>query len=230
MKHSLQGASRLSACNVLDDFGAVLLTDAAPSGVPFLASRRSSSSVVMPSRLGSSRLSASLCTRSVRRMHSRAALSHVDAAGRAAMVDVSDKPTSARSATARAVVLLGPVAYKALVEGTNAKGDVLATARIAGLLAAKKTADLIPLCHPLLISHAAVEFDLCATRHLLTITASASCAGGTGVEMEAMTAASVAALTVYDMCKAASKGIVISELRLLQKSGGKSGSWHASEA
>jgi len=122
-------------------------------------------------------------------------------------------------------VQLGPTAFEALSD--NAKGDVLAVARVAGVLAAKRTADLIPLCHPVPISHASVDFELDAAAHSLHITASASCTAGTGVEMEAMTAASVAALTVYDMCKAASKGIVISELRLLRKSGGKSGEWRA---
>ena len=103
----------------------------------------------------------------------------------------------------------------------------LAVARVAGILAAKRTAELVPLCHPLLLSHTAVDFELCAATHSLSVRASASTAGGTGVEMEAMTGAAVAALTVYDMCKAASKGIVLREVRLLEKTGGKSGTWRA---
>ncbi|EOD09877.1 hypothetical protein EMIHUDRAFT_58000, partial [Emiliania huxleyi CCMP1516] len=153
-------------------------------------------------------------------------LSHIDAAGAASMVDVSGKATTKREAVAGATVQLGPTAELPWTDTPLLEpGDVLAVARVAGVLAAKRTADLIPLCHPLLISHASVDFELDAAAHSLHITASASCAAGTGVEMEAMTAASVAALTVYDMCKAASKGIVISELRLLRKSGGKSGEW-----
>ena len=157
-----------------------------------------------------------------------AALSHIDAEGKASMVDVSAKAPTERSATAAAVVALGEVAYGALTAGDNAKGDVLGVARVAGVLAAKRTAELIPLCHSLALSHVALDFELkpppaCEVH----ITATARCAGATGVEMEALTAASVAALTVYDMCKAASKGIVIREVRLLEKTGGKSGTWRA---
>jgi len=141
------------------------------------------------------------------------------------MVDVGHKRPTRREAVAVATVELGPAAYGALA--ANAKGDVLSVARVAGILAAKRTAELIPLCHPLLISHAQVDFTLHPAAHSLTVTASAACDGGTGVEMEAMTAASVAALTVYDMCKAASKGIVLRDVRLLRKSGGKSGEWRA---
>jgi cyclic pyranopterin phosphate synthase len=141
------------------------------------------------------------------------------------MVDVGHKRSTRREAVATATIDLGPTAYAALA--ANAKGDVLAVARVAGILAAKKTAELIPLCHPLLISHSAVDFVMHPATHCLTVTASAACDGGTGVEMEAMTAASVAALTVYDMCKAAFKGIVIRDLRLVRKSGGKSGEWRA---
>lgn len=155
-------------------------------------------------------------------------LTHLDEAGRASMVDVGHKRATRREAVAVATVELGPVAYGALA--ANAKGDVLSVARVAGILAAKRTAELIPLCHPLLISHASVEFTLQPAAHSLTVTASAACDGGTGVEMEAMTAASVAALTVYDMCKAASKGIVLRDVRLLRKSGGKSGEWRADQA
>ena len=154
------------------------------------------------------------------------ALSHVDAQGRAAMVDVSAKQASARTAVAESMVRLGPTAFGLLARGEVAKGDVLTVARVAGILAAKRTPELIPLCHPLLLSHAAIEFEMVEARHELRIEASASCAGGTGVEMEAMVAASVAALTVYDMCKAVSKTIEIGGVRLASKTGGKSGAWH----
>jgi len=154
-------------------------------------------------------------------------LTHLDAAGRARMVDVSAKAPTLRTAVAEATVALGHVAYDALVRGGNPKGDVLAVARVAGVLGAKRTAELVPLCHPLLLSHVGVDFELLPDAHALRITASASCAAGTGVEMEAMVAVSVSALTVYDMCKAASKGIVISQVRLLSKQGGKSGAWCA---
>ena len=141
------------------------------------------------------------------------------------MVDVTGKAQSRRSATAVASVALGPQAFGALEAAGNAKGDVLGTARLAGILAAKRTADLIPLCHPLALTHVSVQLEPNAPRHEVSIVATASCDGNTGVEMEAMTAASVAALTVYDMCKAASKGIAISQVRLERKSGGKSGTW-----
>ena len=180
-----------------------------------------------------------------RAVHSRAAgaaggaaaLSHIDAEGKAAMVDVSAKVATGRSATAEAVVALGEVAYGALTAGGgggggagagNAKGDVLGVARVAGVLGAKRTAELIPLCHPLALSHVSVDFELRPPPACeVVIRASARCVGATGVEMEALTAAGVAALTVYDMCKAASKGIVIREVRLLEKTGGKSGTWRA---
>ena len=156
---------------------------------------------------------------------SAADLSHIDHRGEASMVDVSAKAASKRTAVAGATVLLGPGAFAALTSGQNAKGNVLATARIAGIMAAKRTSDLIPLCHPLGLDHVAVELTERADAHALDIVASATCTGVTGVEMEALSAASVAALTVYDMCKAAHKGIVISEIKLLSKSGGKSGEW-----
>ena len=163
-----------------------------------------------------------------------AALSHIDAEGKAAMVDVSAKVATGRSATAEAVVALGEVAYGALTAAGggagagNAKGDVLGVARVAGVLGAKRTAELIPLCHPLALSHVSVDFELRPPPACeVVIRASARCVGATGVEMEALTAAGVAALTVYDMCKAASKGIVIREVRLLEKTGGKSGTWRA---
>jgi|SRR5215471_12826829 len=154
-------------------------------------------------------------------------LSHLDDQGRASMVDVSAKQDSERSASAEAIVVLSEEAYDLVLSGTAKKGDVLATARIAGIMAAKKTSELIPLCHPLALSHAAVEFTPLPERHALKIVASARTTGPTGVEMEAMTAASVAALTVYDMIKAVDRSVVIEQVRLLTKSGGKSGTYEA---
>ena len=154
-------------------------------------------------------------------------LSHIDDQGRASMVDVSDKDSTERLATAEAIILLSPEAYRLVVSGTAKKGDVLATARIAGIMAAKKTSELIPLCHPLALSHVGVDFDPLPERNAFRIVASAKTTGPTGVEMEALTAASVAALTVYDMVKAVDKGAIIDSIRLLTKSGGKSGSYEA---
>ena len=146
------------------------------------------------------------------------------------MVDVSGKGATQRKAVASATVLLGPAAFAALSRGDNAKGNVLATAKVAGVMAAKRTADLIPLCHPLGLDHVGIEMTERAEAHALDIVASATCTGPTGVEMEALSAAAVAALTVYDMCKAAHKGIVVTDIRLLSKSGGRSGEWRAGDA
>ena len=155
-------------------------------------------------------------------------LSHLDAAGRPIMVDVAGKTPGRRSATAEAGVELGPEIAALLREtGGVAKGNVIDTARIAGIMAAKRTAELIPMCHPLALDVVRIDARLDDTR--LTLTATAACTAATGVEMEAMTAASVAALTVYDMCKAAGKGIVIRSVRLLEKTGGKSGTWRAED-
>lgn len=148
-------------------------------------------------------------------------LSHFDKSGRARMVDVSAKPTTRRAATASAFVELSPAVLAALP--TNPKGDPLEVARIAGIQAAKRTAELIPMCHPLRLTHVDVQAELAAGG--VRITATAATSGPTGVEMEALTAAAVAALTVYDMTKALDKGIVIRELRLESKSGGKSGDY-----
>jgi cyclic pyranopterin phosphate synthase len=152
-------------------------------------------------------------------------LSHLDAKGAAHMVDVSAKPVTARAAEAEATVKLSAEAFAAVIDGTAPKGDVLATARIAGIMAAKKVPDLIPLCHPLAITKAAIEFEPDATRHAFRIIATVATSGQTGVEMEALTAASVAALTLYDMIKAVDKSAVIETVRLLSKSGGKSGDY-----
>jgi len=157
-------------------------------------------------------------------------LSHLDAKGAAHMVDVSAKPVTAREASAEAVVTLSPDAFAAVMEGTAPKGDVLAAARIAGIMAAKRVPDLIPLCHPIAITKAQVEFEPDAEAHSIHITASVATSGQTGVEMEALTAVSVAALTLYDMIKAVDKGAVIETVRLIAKSGGKSGSYKAPAA
>ena len=180
-----------------------------------------------PSRLGATAVALQRHARPPWAARASSTLTHIDASGDATMVDVSAKSDTARKAIACATVRLGPAAFGALAEGANAKGNVLAAARIAGIMAAKRTADLIPLCHPLSLSHISVAMTEDPAAHELHIEASASCRGATGVEMEVLTASSVAALTVYDMCKAASKSIVISDIRLLEKSGGKGGTYKA---
>ena len=153
-------------------------------------------------------------------------LTHIGADGAARMVDVGSKPATARSATAEAHVRMAPETLRAIIAGDTAKGDVLGTARIAGIMAAKRTGDLVPLCHPIALD--AVEVTLAsAGKDAIRIEATARCTGPTGVEMEALTAASVAALTVYDMAKAIDRGMRIEGLRLLAKSGGRSGDWRA---
>ena len=152
-------------------------------------------------------------------------LTHLDAAGAAHMVDVSGKATTARVAVATGHIAMSAAALTAIREGAAAKGDVLAVARVAGIMAAKKTAELIPLCHPLPLNQVALEFAFDDTG--IVATASATTEGKTGVEMEAMTAVSVALLTIYDMAKAVDKGMVIADVRLVSKTGGKSGDWHA---
>ena len=149
-------------------------------------------------------------------------LTHFDAAGRAVMVDVGAKPETAREATAAARVVMRPETLRMIVEGAARKGDVLGVARLAGIMAAKRTADLIPLCHILPLT--AVTLDLAPEgEDAVAITATVRTTGRTGVEMEALTAASIAALTVYDMCKAVDRGMRIEGVRVLAKSGGKSG-------
>ncbi len=155
-------------------------------------------------------------------------LTHLDQHGRASMVDVSAKAGSERAASAEATIVLSPEAFSLVMSGNAPKGDIMATARIAGIMAAKKTSELIPLCHPLALSHVAVEFAPDAARHAIRIVALARTTGPTGVEMEALTAASVAALTVYDMVKAVDRTARIENVRLLSKSGGKSGTYMAS--
>ncbi|HMV60721.1 MAG TPA: cyclic pyranopterin monophosphate synthase MoaC [Agitococcus sp.] len=153
-------------------------------------------------------------------------LTHLDEKGAARMVDVSEKSSTVRVAIAEARVKMLSQTLNMIVEGKHAKGDVLAVARIAGIQAAKKTSDLIPLCHPLMLSSVKVELEAEGTEQI-KITATCKLTGQTGVEMEALTAASVAALTIYDMCKAVDKGMIIEQIRLLQKTGGKSGDWQA---
>ncbi len=156
-------------------------------------------------------------------------LTHLDADGAARMVDVGGKPSTARRAVASGRITMSEQALAAIREGNAPKGDVLGTARIAGIMAAKRTGELIPLCHPLGLEAVSVDFEYEDTDGSWAIraTATASLTGQTGVEMEAMTAASVALLTIYDMAKAIDKGMVISDVRLIAKSGGKSGDWNA---
>ena len=154
-------------------------------------------------------------------------LTHLDATGNAHMVDVSDKHVTSRSATAKAQVLMLPETLTLIMSGTAKKGDVLATARIAGIMAAKKTHELIPLCHPLLISKVSVDFAADEKSSSIEVSATVRVEGKTGVEMEALTACSVAALTLYDMCKSVDRAMKITDLRLTEKSGGKSGTFTA---
>jgi cyclic pyranopterin monophosphate synthase len=154
-------------------------------------------------------------------------LPHLDKNGAARMVDVSRKDATVREAKAEAVIVLSRAAFKAALSGNAKKGDVLAAARVAGIMAAKKTSELIPLCHPIALANATIEFETVKKRHAIRILATAKTTGQTGVEMEALTAASIAALTIYDMVKAIDRGAVIESVRLLAKSGGKSGDYAA---
>jgi len=154
-------------------------------------------------------------------------LSHLDARGQASMVDVSAKPATIRRALAEGRVVMSAAAFKAVRDATIKKGDVIGTARIAGVLAAKRTADLIPLCHPLALTDVQVRFTLDEKTRAVRCEAEVRTAGQTGVEMEALTAVSVALLTVYDMAKSVDKGMRIEGVRLLEKEGGKSGRWQA---
>ena len=152
-------------------------------------------------------------------------LTHLDEHGTARMVDVGDKPATDRRAVARAVVRMTPETAATVQAGDAPKGDVLGTARIAGVLAAKRTGELIPLCHPLGLDHVDVDAVVDAAAGTVTLTAETRVTARTGVEMEAMTAASVAALTVYDMVKALERGVEIASVALVEKSGGRSGTW-----
>ncbi len=152
-------------------------------------------------------------------------LTHLDQHGHAAMVDVSEKNVTSREALAQGEVRMSPSTLAAIRDGDVPKGDVLAAARIAGIMAAKRTPELIPLCHTLLLSKVAVDFEIDEAQNRVVITASVRCKGQTGVEMEALTAVSVAALTIYDMAKALEKTMIIGPIYLLEKQGGKSGDW-----
>jgi cyclic pyranopterin monophosphate synthase len=150
-------------------------------------------------------------------------LTHIDENGAAHMVDVSAKAVTVREALASGQISMGAEAIAAIRDGSSKKGDVLAVARVAGIMAAKKTSDLIPLCHPVALSRVSVDFDVMRSSIAVTVTARSS--GQTGVEMEALTAVSVTLLTIYDMIKALDKAMIISDIKLLRKTGGKSGDW-----
>ena len=152
-------------------------------------------------------------------------LTHFNQAGEAHMVDIADKPSSARRAMAGGRIVMQSETLELIRQGGHKKGDVLGVARVAGIMATKRTADLVPMCHPLSLTHVAVEFDIDADQNAIECTVTAETTGQTGVEMEALTGVQVTLLTIYDMCKAVDRGMVIDNVRLLQKSGGKSGHW-----
>ena len=154
-------------------------------------------------------------------------LTHFDASGQAHMVNVGDKPNTHRIAVATGTISMMPATFEMVEAGSHKKGDVLGIARIAGIQAAKKTSDLIPLCHPLALSHVSINFQTSKASSSITCEVRAETTGPTGVEMEALTAVQVALLTIYDMCKAVDRGMVMGDVKLLEKSGGKSGSWVA---
>jgi len=154
-------------------------------------------------------------------------LSHLNARGEAHMVDVSDKAVTSRGATAEGFVTMAPSTLDMILDGTAPKGDVLATARIAGIMGAKKTSDLIPLCHPLALTKVTVDFTPDRAQSCLRVEATAKVDGKTGVEMEALTAVTVACLTLYDMCKAVDRAMSFSGIRLIEKTGGRSGTFRA---
>ncbi|WBY00111.1 cyclic pyranopterin monophosphate synthase MoaC [Ramlibacter tataouinensis] len=152
---------------------------------------------------------------------------HFDAQGQAHMVDVGAKAASHRIAVAQGRIAMQPATLDLVRQGTAKKGDVLGVARLAGIMGAKKTSELVPLCHPIALTRVAVEFELDEAAHAVVCTATAETVGPTGVEMEALTAVQVALLTIYDMCKAVDRGMTITDLKLLEKRGGKSGDWRA---
>jgi len=155
-------------------------------------------------------------------------LTHFNQAGEAHMVDISDKASTARRAVAAGRIVMQAETLDLIQQGKHKKGDVLGVARIAGIMATKRTADLVPMCHPLALTHVAVEFDVDAKANAIDCTVTAETTGQTGVEMEALTGVQVSLLTIYDMCKAVDRGMVIGDVRLLEKSGGKSGHWKRS--
>lgn len=150
-------------------------------------------------------------------------LTHFDAAGNAVMVDVSEKPVTAREATAHGIITMNADAFAAVESGTVKKGDVLGVARVAGIMATKRTSDLIPLCHPLMLSHASVDFTVLEEEGAIQAECTVKLSGKTGVEMEALTGVTVALLTIYDMCKAVDRSMELSDIHLVHKEGGKSG-------
>ncbi len=154
-------------------------------------------------------------------------LTHFDNSGQAHMVDVGNKPQTKRSALARGIISMLPATLNLIQQGDAKKGDVLGVARIAAIQASKKTADLIPLCHPIALTKVTITFEIDEATTSITCTAQCDTTGQTGVEMEALTAVSVGLLTIYDMCKAADRGMTISDIKLLEKHGGKSGDWLA---
>jgi cyclic pyranopterin phosphate synthase len=154
-------------------------------------------------------------------------LTHFDKSGQAHMVNVGDKASTHRIAIATGMISMLPETFKMVETGTHKKGDVLGIARIAGIQASKKTSDLIPLCHPLALTHVSLDFQLDQKTHSINCQVKAETTGQTGVEMEALTAVQVALLTIYDMCKAVDRGMVMGDIKLLEKSGGKSGAWIA---
>jgi len=157
----------------------------------------------------------------------RRSVLHVDARGRARMVDVGEKGATRRVAVARGAVAMGKAAFEALSSGRLAKGDAMAVARLAGIQAAKRTSEIIPLCHPLALESVEVDVALVRARREAVVTATARITGKTGVEMEALTAVAICGLTIYDMCKAIDRGMRLTDVRLVEKRGGKSGHWTA---
>lgn len=156
-------------------------------------------------------------------------LTHFDSSGQAHMVNVGEKPNTHRIAIATGTISMLPATFDLVEAGSHKKGDVLGIARIAGIQASKKTSDLIPLCHPLALSHVSLQFELDKTTSSIRCQVQAETTGPTGVEMEALTAVQVALLTIYDMCKAVDRGMVMGDVKLLEKSGGKSGTWVAAK-
>jgi cyclic pyranopterin phosphate synthase len=154
-------------------------------------------------------------------------LNHFDAGGQAHMVNVGDKADTQRTATAAGVIRMQPATLKIITEGSAKKGDVLGIARIAAIMATKRTSDLIPLCHPLALTHVSVAFDIDEAASSIGCTVEVRTIGKTGVEMEALTAVQIGLLTIYDMCKAVDRGMVMGDVRVLEKHGGKSGDWSA---
>lgn len=152
-------------------------------------------------------------------------LNHFNQRGEAHMVDVGDKDVTKRQAIAEGIIQMQPETLQRIIHGEHKKGDVLSVARIAGVMAAKKTADLIPLCHPLALSHVDIQLDVVEPENTVKCTVTVETTGQTGVEMEALTAVQITLLTIYDMCKAMDRGMIMSKIALLSKSGGKSGDW-----